>query len=44
MRQEAFSARSKVSPIDRAKRRGLLRDVPDALGSWGSPEPVAQAR
>jgi epoxyqueuosine reductase len=40
MSQEAFSARFKGSPIKRAKRRGLLRNVAVALGNWGSPEAV----
>lgn len=34
----AFQARFKGSPIKRAKRRGLLRNVAVALGNWGSPE------
>jgi epoxyqueuosine reductase len=40
MTQEEFSARFKGSPIKRAKRRGLLRNVAVALGNWGSPEAV----
>ncbi|HYW11779.1 MAG TPA: tRNA epoxyqueuosine(34) reductase QueG [Longimicrobium sp.] len=40
MTQEQFSARFKGSPIKRAKRRGLLRNVAVALGNWGSPEAV----
>ena len=40
MRQEEFSARFTGSPIKRAKRRGLLRNVAVALGSRGSPEAV----
>ena len=35
MTQEEFSARFKGSPIKRAKRRGLLRNVAVALGNWG---------
>ncbi|MGK5090498.1 tRNA epoxyqueuosine(34) reductase QueG [Deltaproteobacteria bacterium TL4] len=35
---EAFSQRFKGSPIKRAKRRGLLRNVAVALGNWGSLE------
>ena len=35
MAQEGFSARFKGSPIERAKRRGLLRNVAVALGNWG---------
>ena len=41
MTQEEFSARFKGSPIKRAKRRGLLRNVAVALGNWGSPEAVS---
>jgi epoxyqueuosine reductase len=40
MTQEEFSARFKGSPIKRAKRRGLLRNVAVALGDWGAPEAV----
>jgi epoxyqueuosine reductase len=40
MTQEEFSARFKGSPIKRAKRRGLLRNVAVALGNWGSSEAV----
>ena len=35
---ESFRARFKGSPIKRAKRRGLLRNVCVALGNWGSEE------
>jgi epoxyqueuosine reductase len=35
---EAFGARFSGSPVKRAKRRGLLRNVAVALGNWGSPE------
>ena len=38
--QEEFSARFKGSPVKRAKRRGLLRNVAVALGNWGSPDAV----
>ena len=34
----AFKARFKGTPLKRAKRRGLLRNVAVALGNWGSPE------
>ncbi|HXV42429.1 MAG TPA: QueG-associated DUF1730 domain-containing protein [Anaerolineae bacterium] len=34
----AFRARFKGTPILRAKRRGLLRNVAVALGNWGSSE------
>ena len=40
MSQEEFSRRFKGSPVKRAKRRGLLRNVAVALGNWGSPEAV----
>lgn len=36
MSQEEFSRRFKESPVKRAKRRGLLRNVAVALGNWGS--------
>ncbi len=35
--ETAFRARFKGTPIQRAKRRGLLRNVAVALGNWGSP-------
>ncbi len=38
--QEEFSRRFRNSPVKRAKRRGLLRNVAVALGNWGSPEAV----
>jgi epoxyqueuosine reductase len=38
--QEEFSRRFKNSPVKRAKRRGLLRNVAVALGNWGSPAAV----
>jgi epoxyqueuosine reductase len=41
MDQAEFSRRFKGSPVKRAKRRGLLRNVAVALGKWGSPEAVA---
>ena len=40
MSQEEFSRRFKNSPVKRAKRRGLLRNVAIALGNWGSAEAV----
>ncbi|HEV2147024.1 MAG TPA: HEAT repeat domain-containing protein [Longimicrobiaceae bacterium] len=40
MSQEEFSRRFKGSAVKRTKRRGLLRNVAVALGSWGSPEAV----
>lgn len=39
--QEEFSRRFKGSPVKRAKRRGLLRNVAVALGNWGSPDGVS---
>jgi epoxyqueuosine reductase len=38
MDQPEFSRRFKNSPVKRAKRRGLLRNVAVALGNWRSPE------
>jgi hypothetical protein len=38
MDQAEFSRRFKGSPVKRAKRRGLLRNVAVALGNWGAPE------
>ena len=38
--QEEFSRRFKASPVKRAKRRGLLRNVAVALGNWGSSDAV----
>jgi epoxyqueuosine reductase len=38
--QEEFSSRFRGSPVKRAKRRGLLRNVAVALGNWGSPDAV----
>jgi epoxyqueuosine reductase len=38
--QEEFSRRFRKSPVKRAKRRGLLRNVAVALGNWGSPAAV----
>lgn len=38
--QEEFSTRFRKSPVKRAKRRGLLRNVAVALGNWGNPEAV----
>jgi epoxyqueuosine reductase len=40
MDQAEFSRRFKGSPVKRAKRRGLLRNVAVALGNWGSPAAV----
>lgn len=40
MTEEEFGARFRKSPIKRAKRRGLLRNVAVALGNWGSQEAV----
>ncbi|MBE7470102.1 MAG: tRNA epoxyqueuosine(34) reductase QueG [Anaerolineae bacterium] len=36
--EAGFRARFKGTPLLRAKRRGLLRNVAVALGNWGSPE------
>jgi len=40
MDQAEFSRRFKGSPVKRAKRRGLLRNVAVALGNWGAAEGV----
>lgn len=40
MDQAEFSRRFKGSPVKRAKRRGLLRNVAVALGNWGAAEAV----
>jgi epoxyqueuosine reductase len=40
MDQAEFSRRFKNSPVKRAKRRGLLRNVAVAVGNWGSPQAV----
>jgi epoxyqueuosine reductase len=34
---QGFQERSRGSPVKRAKRRGLLRNVAVALGNWGDP-------
>ena len=41
LNQDAFSLRFQRSPIKRAKRAGMLRNVCVALGNWGAPETVA---
>jgi epoxyqueuosine reductase len=40
MDQTEFSRRFKGSPVKRAKRRGLLRNVAVALGNWGATEAI----
>lgn len=40
MDQAEFSRRFKGSPVKRAKRKGLLRNVAVALGNWGSPRAI----
>jgi epoxyqueuosine reductase len=37
---EGFKRRFEGSPVQRAKRRGLLRNVAVALGNWGDPSAV----
>ena len=37
---EGFRQRFRKSPIKRAKRRGLLRNVAVALGNWGDPAAI----
>jgi epoxyqueuosine reductase len=46
LEQTAFSARFRRSPVKRAKRHGMLRNVCVALGNWADPcavEPLARA-
>ena len=46
LKQDAFSQRFRRSPIKRAKRTGMLRNVCVALGNWADPvvvEPLLQA-
>jgi epoxyqueuosine reductase len=38
--QDAFSRRFRQSPIKRARRTGMLRNVCVALGNWASPETI----
>jgi len=40
LEQAAFSARFRRSPIKRAKRAGMLRNVCVALGNWADPQTV----
>ncbi|GAB4534833.1 MAG: tRNA epoxyqueuosine(34) reductase QueG [Anaerolineae bacterium] len=42
--EEAFRARFRRTPIWRARRRGLLRNVAVALGNWGDPQAVPALR
>jgi epoxyqueuosine reductase len=41
---DEFRARFRQTPIWRAKRRGLLRNVAMALGNWGSPQAIPALR
>ena len=38
--EDGFRRRFAASPVKRAKRRGLLRNVAVALGNWGAPAAV----
>ena len=38
--EDAFRRRFRNSPVRRAKRRGLLRNVCVALGNWGDPAAI----
>ena len=38
--EEGFRRRFRGSPVKRAKRRGLLRNVAVALGNWGNPKAI----
>jgi len=40
LEEEAFHARFRRTPVTRAKRAGMLRNVCVALGNWGSPDAV----
>ncbi len=39
--QAAFSKRFRKSPVKRAKRRGLLRNVAVALGNWAHEDAIS---
>jgi epoxyqueuosine reductase len=41
---DEFRARFRQTPIWRAKRRGLLRNVAVALGNWGDPQAIPALR
>lgn len=41
LEQDAFSVHFKRSPVKRARRAGMLRNVCVALGNWGDPAAVA---
>ena len=41
---EEFRARFRTTPLWRAKRRGLLRNVAVALGNWGDPRAIPALR
>jgi len=41
LKQSAFSQRFRDSPLKRAKRQGMLRNVCIALGNWASKETIA---
>jgi epoxyqueuosine reductase len=40
LEQAAFSARFRRSPVKRAKRHGMLRNICVALGNWAAPQTV----
>jgi epoxyqueuosine reductase len=40
----AFRSRFRYTPLWRARRRGLLRNVAVALGNWGHPQAIAALR
>ena len=44
MNDAAFKAKFKGTPIQRTKRRGLLRNVAVALGNWGHPRALPALR
>ncbi|RME62857.1 MAG: epoxyqueuosine reductase, partial [Caldilineae bacterium] len=41
LEQEAFNRRWRKSPVKRAKRAGMLRNVCVALGNWGDPSALS---
>ena len=41
LQAEAFAQQFQRSPIKRAKRHGMLRNVCVALGNWGDPQAIA---
>jgi epoxyqueuosine reductase len=44
LNDDGFHARFRRTPLWRAKRRGLLRNVAVALGNWGNPQAISALR